>query len=281
MERIGALPDRLRLLGLPGEDRARQVLSSAANLLRGDAGNAAAILGGAECAIPAEIVWARSVVDALGNGAEADVHRARILLDSARELEALFSGSTAELLSATDRETVQQVLDSERFFERLPDLRGVVRSLSDAAGRTYRRERAEYAKAIKSALAVLEADPDWSTLVDENREEIASRLQVAVSDAPDADNPVRSLQTLLVRRSMLPTLLEELRKEIQKRKPTQRPSLLQGGAEPEEEVVTPNAVIEPALITTAEELDGWLAALRSRLAAVLKAHKRIRIKGRG
>ena len=280
MERVGALPDRLRLLGLPGEERSRRVLASAGDLLRGDAGNAAAILGGPECSIPEEIGWARSVVDALEEGAEADVSRARVLLESVRELDALFPGAGADVLSEADRDAAREVLESERFFERLPDLRGVIRNLTDAAGRRYQEERKSLLEACKAAVACLEAHPDWPKLADEDREEIASRLQTDVPGKPDADNPVRALQTLLVRRSSLAGLIDGLQKEIEKRKPVPPPTPPPGPGEPEEEVVTAETLIEPVVITNATELDGWLKGLREKLASILKANKRIRIKGR-
>ena len=73
LEKLGALPDRLRLLSLPGESRCRRLLADAADLLKGDAGGAASVLGGVECALPDEITWAKAAFDALESGAEADV----------------------------------------------------------------------------------------------------------------------------------------------------------------------------------------------------------------
>jgi len=63
LEKLGSMPDRLRLLGLPGESRCRRLLAEAADLLKGDAGGAASVLGGLECALPDEITWAKAVFD--------------------------------------------------------------------------------------------------------------------------------------------------------------------------------------------------------------------------
>ena len=41
LEKLGSLPDRLRLLSLPGESRSQRLLADAADLLKGDAGGAA------------------------------------------------------------------------------------------------------------------------------------------------------------------------------------------------------------------------------------------------
>ena len=52
----------------------------------------------------------------------------------------------------------------------------------------------------------MEAHPDWARLLDDDREEIAARLDPAVEgvEGVDTENPVRSLRTVLVRRSTVP-----------------------------------------------------------------------------
>jgi len=124
LEKFGSLPDRLRLLGLAGEGRAQRLLADAADLLKGDAGGAAAVLGGVECTLPDEITWAKAVFDALESGAETDVRSARSVLDSTADLERLFPGAANDLLTDEDRAAAEEVLAGERFFERLPELRG-------------------------------------------------------------------------------------------------------------------------------------------------------------
>jgi hypothetical protein len=285
LERLGALPDRLRLLGLPGEDRVRWLLADAADLLKGDAGGAGAVLGGVECSLPDEITWAKAVFEALESGAEADVRNARTVLNATADLERLFPGSTSDILGTEDRETAEEVLSSDRFHERLPELRGVVRGAVDRAESRYADERAAYEESLKKALNDLEADPDWAKLLDEDREEIAAKLSCDMPETAENGDPVTLLQTLLVRKRTLAGLIADLREEVKRRRPAEPepepgPGEGEGGEPAEEEVVEADALVQTTVIASLAELESWLASLRDKLAGLLKSNKRIRIKGR-
>lgn len=285
LERLGALPDRLRLLGLPGEDRVRRLLADAADLLKGDAGGAGAVLGGVECSLPDEITWAKAVFEALESGAEADVRNARTVLNATADLERLFPGSTTDILGTEDRETAEEVLSSDRFHERLPELRGVVRGAVDRAESRYADERAAYEESLKKALNDLEADPDWAKLLDEDREEIAAKLSCDMPETAENGDPVTLLQTLLVRKRTLAGLIADLREEVKRRRPAEPepepgPGEGEGGEPAEEEVVEADALVQTTVIASSADLESWLASLRDKLAGLLKSNKRIRIKGR-
>ena len=291
LEKLGALPDRLRLLSLPGESRCRRLLADAADLLKGDAGGAASVLGGVECALPDEITWAKAVFDALESGAEADVRNARSVLDSLADLQRLFPGAVNDLLSAEDRTAAEAVLSSERFFERLPGLRGVIRSAVNRTEKRYAVDRAAYEDDLKKALTGLKTEPDCTKLLDEDRGEIAAKLTCDLPPTAGNGDPVRLLQTLLVRRLTLPGLIEELKAEIKRRRPAEDSRQYAVGSgqtaqgpgevrEPEAEtVVEADALVEPAVITTAADLDAWLAVIREKLASLLKDGKRIKVMG--
>jgi hypothetical protein len=282
LEKLGSLPDRLRLLSLPGESRSQRLLADAADLLKGDAGGAASVLGGVECALPDEITWAKSVFDALESGAEADVRNARSVLDSTADLDRLFPGSASDLLSPEDRTSAEEVLSSDHFHERLPELRGVVRSAVDRTEKRYAIDRAAYEDDLKRALVGLEAEPDWAKLLDEDREEIAVKLACDLPETAENGDPVRLLQTLLVRKRTLPGLIEDLKAEIKRRRPSEaEPEPGEAGAEPPvEEVVEADTLVPATVIASAAELDSWLTGIREKLAGLLKSNKRIRIKGR-
>jgi hypothetical protein len=160
LERIGSLPDRLRLLALPGEEQARNLLAAATDLLRGDASDATATLGGKDCPIPEDLQWASTVVGALDDGGEPELQQARAVLDSLRELESMFPGGTDGFLSDGDQETVRNVFESDRFYEQLPDLRAVLRGLKDRMTKRYGEEREQYDRDLRAALDALEAEPD-------------------------------------------------------------------------------------------------------------------------
>ncbi len=281
LEKIGSLPDRIRLLELKGEDRAKQVLANSADLLKGDASGAAAVLGGTDCELPDDIRWAREVVDALESGGETEIQNTRTLLATHTELTNLFPSTAADLLADNERETIDDVFASDRFHERLTDLRGVVRSLKDRAKDTYRDEYAGYEADLQAALNVLESAPYWLKISEQDREEIVGKLQADVPTEPDEENPLRSLQTLLVRRSMLAGRREELLEEIRRRVPGEEDTGGDGdgGEEMTEETLTASQLVTAAVIETHADLDTWLGSLRTKIANLLKQRKRVRIKG--
>ncbi len=153
----------------------------------------------------------------------------------------------------------------------------------DRTEKRYTVDRAAYEDDLKKALNALETEPDWTKLLEEDREEIAAKLTCDLPSTAGNGDPVRLLQTLLVRRRTLPGLIEELKAEIKRRRPAEpepEPSPEEGGGPPVEEIVEADALVEPAVITTAADLDSWLAGIREKLAGLLKSNKRIRIKGR-
>jgi hypothetical protein len=281
LERIGSLPDRLRLLALPGEERARNLLAAATDLLRGDANDATATLGGKDCTIPKDLQWARKVVGALDDGAETELQQASTFFGSLSELESIFPGGPDGFLSDGDRETVRNVFESDRFYEQMPDLRAVLRRLKDQMMRRYGDEREQYDRDLRAALDSLEAEPDWSRLLPEDREEIAARLRRDVPDEPDRGSPIRSLQVLLVRRTALAGHTGELHREVKRRvPPVPEPERI---TETEDEyaaefVLDAATLLTPTVIRTSQDLEGWLTALREKIAAFLKEKKFVRIK---
>jgi hypothetical protein len=216
-------------------------------------------------------------------GAEADVRNARSMLDSMADLEGLFPGSTNDLLSLVDRTAAEEVLSSERFHVYLPELRGIIRAVVDRTEKRYAVDHAAYEDDLKKALMGVEEEADWRKLLDEDREEIAAKLACDLPPTVENGDPVRLLQTLLVRKRTLPGFIEELKTEIKRRRPTRpEPKPGEGGGEPaDEEVVEADVLVQSTVIASTADLDSWLASIREKLAGLLKSNKRIRIKGRG
>ena len=159
----------------------------------------------------------------------------------------------------------------------------MVRSAVDRTEKRYAVDRAGYEEDLKKALTGLETEPDWTKLLDEDREEIAAKLTCDLPPTAENGDPVRLLQTLLVRRRTLPGLIEELKAEIKRRRPAEpepEPSPEEGGGPPVEEIVEADTLVPQAVIASAADLDSWLAGIREKLAGLLKSNKRIRLKGR-
>jgi hypothetical protein len=278
IEKVGSLPDRLRLLSLPGEARARRLLETCADLLKQDAGGATALLGGVESSVPGDAKWAREVTEALTNGGEAEVRTARGIESGLTELAALFPAGGAAIITSADASAIREGLASENFHEHLPGLRGAVRSTLDRVTTRYAERQGAYATSLKSLLQKLEAKPEWSRLESDDREEIAARL--ASSGLPERPAPgreVADLRLVLARESNIAVLRGELEKEIQRRLPPP-PTPPEPKEPPAEEVVEFSNLMPSEVIRTRDDLEAWLSFLRARIEELLRSNKVIRFR---
>jgi hypothetical protein len=277
-ETISSLPDRLNLLDLAGADRARQLKEDLDTLMKADAGGAASILGGDRCSLPDEINWAKSVSEVLES--EDDIRRAQSVLESVAGLEAMIPEEKKKILSGEDKEAIQEILDSETFYEKLPELRAIVRVAEDRAKAGYEEEMTRYKVDLSDARKQLESDPDWVKLMEEDREELAGKIVCDLPEAPREGEEIQMLQTLLVRRRMLPGLVRELKEEMKKRRPVEPEPLSDQDEETTEEVVDAETLLPSGEIRSSEDLERWLSDVRARLEVLLESNKRIRIRSR-
>ncbi len=279
IEEVSSLPDRLRLLQLRGADRAQSLLQTCADLLKEDASGATTVLGAADCRLPADIAWTKSVVKALSDGGERVIQEAGRLIASMAELQELFPRETDDLLPAAAHATIAEVLASENFFERISDVRSALRTILDAIGERYAQLRARYLEKVLEARNKLEQTAQWPLLAAEDRQEIAGRLLSAnVPDRPRTGREVADLRLLLTRWTGLAGLLDMLMVEAQRRtpKPEVRPEGPTETAGSSAITVALADLEPPSAITSAEELERWIQALRERLLALLGDHNEIR-----
>lgn len=270
---VSALPDRLRLLGLAGEDRARALMSNLTSALSGDATGAIPLFGAKETTLVEDIRWARAVAKAFDENAEQDVQAANVLRNAFAEMQMVLSNEEQSLLTPTELETLSEALRSERFFEQLANVRTIVRTALERTRARYAEVRQDLENELRAIAATLEAHPDWTLLLDEDREAIMRRLQLTLPLQPSERDPVNELKVLLLRRNYLPSLQRELEVEIARRVPA---TPIIEDQPPEIESVTFVELQPPALITNETELDDWLKALRARLVALLRARKQIK-----
>jgi hypothetical protein len=277
IEHAGALPDRLRLLGLPGESRAQELLAELTDLLKGDAGDAPSRLGVPDSHIPEDVRWARAATAALDADGERDVRQARGLLNSLAEIGTLFPDQLTALATPDQIEALQDILDSERFHEQLPDLRGAMRAIREGVRVTYTDEWRQYRDALHAALTSLEARADWVLLSDADQAEIAARLALTLPETPGDENLLSAYRTLLVRFRSLPALQTDLEAEVTRRRPVEQPPDEEPGLEgPLVEAIPVQQIIPSHTISSEQELEAWLDSLRTLIAERLADGKQVR-----
>jgi signal transduction histidine kinase len=217
VERTSALPARLRLLGLRGEGRARNLLDQLNELLKGDASDAASWVGVPDSQIPEDISWARETTRALDHDGERDIRQTVGLLNALDEIGKLFPEQRTTLASDDGIEMLQDILGSERFFEQLPDLRSTIRTMMAQVNTVYAEEWEQYWQSLQGTETALEAHPGWLLLLDEDRDAIIDRLRATLPPESPGPSPIDGLRALFVRRSGLAGLQQELEAEIKRR----------------------------------------------------------------
>jgi hypothetical protein len=284
MERTGSLPDRLRLLELPGEPRARAFLQTCADLLKEDAGGAAAILGSVESTLPAEEKWASGVVKTLDSGGEDDLRKAHLVLDRIRELSELFV-ALAELLGGNAATTITEILRSESFYQRMADLRDAQRSLEQAVRRLYRDERGKLVAALEEARKRIESRPSWRQVPEDEREEMRAELVVA-SFPEEPKDAIGALHRVLNRRLGLADLEERIGRRTDQRAAAREAETTRrevsaprldneevsvAGLAPAPELVLAGDLIPEVVLTRVEEVDPWIEEVRARVSERVQA----------
>ncbi len=271
MEQVGSLPDRLRLLGLPGEERARAVLRGSSDLLQEDAGGAASILGASENDFPADVEWARKAVRALDAKGEALIVRAGALGKELAELAELFP-DRGELASEDRLEAVRGVLESESFAVRMPDLRAAILTLDEGARAVYAEQHARLEEAARSARGRLEDMREWTALEEEERSAVRDRLSIRdLSEEPAQEQLVGDLRRLLTRAARLPALLAECEAEVRRLAPAPQPSNRAAAEAGEsDQVVALAKLLPPAPLDGKDAVNEWLKQLRRRLLELVE-----------
>lgn len=274
LDAIASLPVQLRLLGISGTDRAQGVCDTGRGLLQQDGANAVAILGAVDCTFPDDLRWAEAATQALENGAGDEVRSVQDTISKADNLSQLFPSFVDSLVTATERDAVSDALSSDAFFRRLPDLRGVERSIRDRAAKAYETVLLAYRDELASMRSRIEARPEWVQITDEDRNDLMNRLNVDLPDKPADGEELSQLSILLARKVRLPGLESELFTDLKRRVPSGQEASVG-------EIVINVADLPPqrALADTVD-LAAWLDELRAQLEKILSGNVRVRLEVR-
>ena len=289
VEKIGSLPDRLRLLGLPGRQRAADLIATCGDLTKQDAGSAASILGAPASTIVADARWARDVTSALDNGAERELSEARKLESDLKDLGSLFPRAGSGIATAQDSTIIREALSSEEFHTRLPALRTAVRNIIEGVRARYAQQHTAFLANVKDVRDSLEAMREWLLISPEDRAEIVSQIDgSSVPAKTELGQELSQLRVLLTRDVSLGSLSTQLKAEVRRRVPAPEPEPpvlpptepkpLTPEEPPAEQEVNPADLPVPDVIATRADLDAWLASLGEQLAEILRQKKVIRFR---
>lgn len=276
LEQIVALPKQLEALALPGAERAQATVALGKSILQNDGGGALALLGDGDCRFPADLEWAKQVADELERGADAAIRDARAVVQAAQDLSGDFD--LRGVLDPSDTSILDEVLQSETFFTRLADLRGMTRRLRERAASMYRDRRLGYEAALFGIRQALEAKPEWLRLAEDDRQEIGDRLRVEFTATPAEGQELAGLRRLLTRDAGSDRLRRELIQEVLRRVPgeSQIREPDDGGAPVDFEI----PLLPPAVVRSVQDLEPWFDELRAAVGKALESGASLRLRAR-
>lgn len=176
-DKYAGLDTRLDALGLPGADRIKSLQGSITEILKGDASDATFRLGTQDAPLYVDLQWAKKVADCLTNKkTETTIRELQQVQRRVKDLptvpviEQLRTDINGQLSAAS------QVLSSEEFFERVPDLKdalaGVQQSIEQACQQFEQIENAR----LDEAISAVRSRPGFAQLTAEQRDEMEQRF---------------------------------------------------------------------------------------------------------
>jgi hypothetical protein len=269
-----ALSTKLDNLDLAGVDRAESIQDSVTEILRGDASDATTWLGGEQCPLYDDLLWARSVHKAFKNGIDAIISDLKRHCDEIAALPDF--GVTGKLLADTATSCVEaaEFISREDFHAVMPDLQNRLKSLQIAVENTVETLKTEQATLLQTESAAIQASPDWSRIGLDDQTRLSARLEKLVPEAPLS---LAGLKKLLGHQYAISTELERVKTEVRelaKPKPQEPPP---EGEEPKEQPVEEVTLSFPNELSSEAEADVLIAEL-GKLKVLLASGKRLRIR---
>ena len=257
-----ALASKLENLHLAGVNRAETIQDSITEILRGDASDATTWLGGENCPLFDDLLWARSVQKAFKNGIDTIINELQTHCDEIAAFPDF--GVTGKLLADTAevRDEAEKFIHRDDFHSVMPELQNRLKSLQVAVENAVETLKTEQSTLLKTESAAIQNSHEWSRIGLDDQNRLSIRLD---NLQPEAPLSLAGLKKLLGHQYALSTELERIKTEVRelaKPKPVE-------GEEPSRpiEEVTLNFPTELASEADVDLLIAELGKLKSRLAS--------------
>lgn len=264
---------QLENLGLQGTERATGIQENLAEILKGDASDAANRLGGEVCALFDDLCWAREVKKAFDNGIGGVIRSARNLIEEIPKLPPV--GIPGALVSDTETDRVElgEFINREDFFDHMPAMQG---HLTELGGRIEKAAAAfiqTQTEKLADDKARLQSIPAWGVLGAEDKSRIGGALDALTVEATTDLNGIRKL---LNDSYLFNSELERIGQEIKR---LAAPKDGEEAEEPGGEKTVTVTLVVPTYVTSPESLDVLIRQLEE-LKAQLKEGMTLTIRWR-
>lgn len=262
---------RLEGLGLQGNDRAQSIQDNLAEILKGDASDAANRLGGEVCPLYEDLCWARELKKAFDNGVGDIVQNARELLSEIPKLPP--AGIPGALVTGTEsaRNDLIEQISRDDFFDHMTDMQSLITSISVEVETAAANFVAEQAATLENKKSELQKMPEWGLLGTDDKARLGAEMD-ALTVNVDAD--LNGIKKLLNDSYLFNSEVERINKEIKKlAEESIKESGGSDGGAPQMSEVALNA---PTIIQSVDILNDFIQQLEA-LKATLAEGKPIKI----
>ena len=277
---LAPLAEKFAGLGLPGDERLRELNQVLAEVLFTDASDAPQRLGGTESVLYDSLKWAAAAKRALENGLEQTL---RQLQQYRSRMMALPDSGIPGQLKATVAEELTQLherLARADFYTHAADFNTLLTSLHTRVHTTVLQMEEAQHQRLQEAAQELTQVPEWGELTQEEHTSVLADLEtLTLSATPD----LQGLQTLLNQELGIHDRVHELKNRMIRQGQERRRQRLEdekAQAKQEGRTRLSRAVTIPTSITDASQLDvliQTLQALRHELALYSEIEVRIHI----
>jgi Family of unknown function (DUF6079) len=277
---LAPLAEKFAALGLPGDERLRELNQTLAEVLFTDASDAPQRLGGAESVLYNSLKWAVAVKRALANGLEQTL---RQLQQYQSRITALPDSGIPGQLKTTVAEELTQLherLAQTDFYTHAADFNTLLTSFDTRVHTTVLQMEEVQQHRVQEAAQELTQVPEWGELTQEEHTSVLADLEtLTLSATPDLQGLQALLNQELVIHDRVHALKNRMVRQGQERR-RQRLEDEKARAQQEGRTKLSRAVAIPTSITDASQLDvliQTLQALRHELALYSEIEVRLHI----
>lgn len=272
-QRFAPLAEKLRNLGLPGEDRLDSLSRDITELLLTDASDAPQRFGKAEAPLFDNLKWAGELKSSLEQGLEATLRDLQQIRASIAGLPR--TGALAALREALEQPLAQiaERLQQLDFYRAGADLNTRLTEMRSRIRATAESMQMAQAERLQEAEIELQRVPEWTELTQQEQQEQLARLEaLALTVEPD----LTGLKTLVNRELEIQSEVQTLKRRIEALGRERLRSQLQAEQEAIGIKAGPTTIQRqlkaPGRITTLNELDTMIRELQKLRSELSYAH---------
>ena len=247
---------QLQNLELKGVDRAQSVQDNLAEILKGDASDAANRLGGENCPLFDDLCWAKDVKKSFDNGISEKIKSAKTLLTEIPDLPDI--GVPGELIADTEniRDELSKYIERDDFYKSQTQIQqriSDIESKISAKASLFNDEQKNELKSEKKRLMSLN---EWTMLGEEYKNRLGSELN---NLEVVATNNLAGMKKLIKDQYVISAELKRIEAEIKALAERQEDEEDPGGGEDDDIVI--KTINLPKQVLSGEEIQAVIKQL--------------------